>query len=328
MFKNLYFILLILVCTMFETTNANQLPTILAINSKSEINEEIGLPRNFRMSSDNFKKSDETLLPSVQGLKNLNILGSAQFSEQNLAFLLKHIDHPKNLFIVDLRQEWHGFLNTGIPVNWYGVRNASNAGKTITQIMHEEKEQLNCLLERKNIVLSKIVHKDKLGKELPEVSSVPFRVNKIFTEEELAAKYHLGYIRIPVGDALSPNKEMVDRFIDFVKTLPKDSWIYFHCAAGRGRTTSFMVMYDILKNANSVSFDDIIKRQYLLGGADLSKFGSDSSWKYAYAVQRYQFLKDFYTYVKSTVNTNQQMSWSEYLSKNNLISKSGSENLK
>jgi len=292
-----------------------QLPSILVINSKSEINEEVMLPRNFRTSLD-VLKSDDNELPILEGLKELNIIGSSQFSEKQLELVLKQVNHPAKLYIVDLRQEWHGFLN-GVPVNWYGVRNASNSGKTTTQIMHEENERLEELREKKDIQLSNIIQKDKFGQKLPEVTSVPFKVDNCSTEAKLAAKYQVDYFRIPVGDALKPNKEMVDRFVSFIQTLPKGTWLYFHCAAGRGRTSTFMAMYDMLKNANRVSFNDIVKRQYLLGGADLSKFGSENTWKYPVAIERYQFLKDFYTYAKASENGT-KMTWRQYVEKNNL----------
>jgi len=316
MFK--YFICLI---TLFlgnicEATEFNQLPSILIINSKNgEVNQG-DLARNFRSTSDSYKRKTGDPLPSIKGLKELNILGSAQFSEQNLKKVLRHLNHPDHFFIVDLRQEWHGFLN-GIPVSWYGVRNASNRGKSWSRIMSEEKIVLEELVERKDIVLSKIVSKDKHGLELPEASSMPFTANYFVTEEALSAKYGFGYIRIPVRDALIPARDMVDRFLAFVKTLPKNSWLYFHCAAGVGRTTSFMIMYDIIKNANQVSFEDILKRQYLLGGSDLSRYGSESSWKYPFAIERHRFLKDFYEYVRCDKDSD-ETSWSQYVVKNNL----------
>jgi len=301
---------------MCETTEFTQLPSILIINSKNgEVNQG-DLPRNFRSASDSYKRKTGDPLPSTKGLKELNILGSAQFSEQNLHKVLQHLNHPDHFFIVDLRQEWHGFLN-GLPVSWYGVRNASNRGKSLRRIMSEEEIVLEELVKRKDIVLSTILSKDKHGLELPEVSSMPFTANHFATEEALSAKYGLGYIRIPVRDALIPAGDMVDRFLTFVKTLPENSLLYFHCNAGAGRATSFMVIYDIIKNANQVSFEDILKRQYLLGGSDLSRYGSEDSWKHPFAIERYRFLKDFYEYVRCDKDSD-ETSWSQYVVKNNL----------
>ena len=39
---------------------------------------------------------------------------------------------------------------------------------------------------------------------------------------------------------------MVDYFIDFVENQPENTWLHFHCKAGAGRTTTFMIMKYIL----------------------------------------------------------------------------------
>ena len=59
---------------------------------------------------------------------------------------------------------------------------------------------------------------------------------------------------------------MVNYFMDIVKNNPENTWFHFHCKAGVGRTTTFMIMYDIIKNGNEVSLHDIIGRQLLLSG--------------------------------------------------------------
>jgi hypothetical protein len=46
--------------------------------------------------------------------------------------------------------------------------------------------------------------------------------------------------------------------------LPENAWAHFHCEAGLGRTTTFMVLYDMLRNANRVSLEDIVQRQKIL----------------------------------------------------------------
>lgn len=280
--------------------------SVFIINSKNES----GLPRNFRSTSLDFKRHTEGPLPSIEGLKALNISGSSQFSEKGLVSILNELGHPKNFYIVDLRQEYHGFLN-GTPVSWYAPKNWENVGKPLNEISNGEKDRLQQALNRKDLILSKIVKKDKHGLKLPEAASVPFTAVGAATEEDLASRYQLGYIRIPVTDASRPTNEMVDCFISFVKSLPKDSWLHFHCSAGVGRTSTFMIMYDSMKNAKKLSFDEIFKRQYLLGGANLSKFDAKTSWKYPLAVERYQFLKDFHEYAR-TNSDHFATSWSEY----------------
>ena len=81
---------------------------------------------------------------------------------------------------------------------------------------------------------------------------------------------------------------MVNYFIDIIKSHSEDTWFHFHCKAGVGRTTTFMIMYDIIKNGNNVSLNDIIGRQVLLSGI------SQRDAVDFYVGNRYDFLSNFY----------------------------------
>ncbi len=113
---------------------------------------------------------------------------------------------------------------------------------------------------------------------------------------------------------------MVNYFIDFVKNQPKDSWLHFHCKEGIGRTTTFLIMYDIMKNHKDVNLNDIIKRQVLLSGM------SDTSSQGFYEGNHNKFLTDFYNNYESkstssirTDITNNQLN--DYYIKNSIIPK-------
>ncbi|MBU3197100.1 hypothetical protein KPL26_10470 [Clostridium algidicarnis] len=81
---------------------------------------------------------------------------------------------------------------------------------------------------------------------------------------------------------------MVDCFVSLVKSQPKNTWLHFHCKQGIGSTTTFMIMYDMIKNAHHVTADDIIKRQLLLANFD------ESHIKSFYNNERIIFLNNFY----------------------------------
>lgn len=309
MFRILLCTFALLISGFCVAKNIDQSYAPLVLNAKNES----GLPRNYRSTSDGFKRKAAGTPPSTLGFRELNISGSSQFTEKSLESILEELDYPKHFYDVDLRQEPHGFLN-GVAVSWYGVRNGMNANKTLSQILRDEKDMLQSTINQKDTLLGRVVGKDNLGLTPPDVVSIPFTATNATTEKALAASFNINYVRFPVSDALRPSDEIVDQFVAFVTSLPKNSWVHFHCAAGRGRTAVFMVMYDMMKNAKEVSFDDLIQRQYLLGGVDLSHFGSKSSWKYAYAVERYQYLKDFYEYCKSN-NDGFVTPWSTFIPK-------------
>ena len=85
-----------------------------------------------------------------------------------------------------------------------------------------------------------------------------------------------------------PTDDMVDYFIDIVKNQPKNSWFHFHCKEGIGRTSTFMIMYDMMKNYQSVSADEIIKRQLALANY------KESTIESFYNKERIGFLNEFY----------------------------------
>ena len=241
--------------------------------------------------------------PSRVGLDTLQASGIGQFSIESLKILQKQIgDRP---FIdIDLRQESHGFFND-TPVSWYAQNDWANRGKDLRQVEVDEDQRLRQGLKAGQLT-GYAIHEDPGGQL--KLTPHPLVVRSTATEAEVTRQASLGYFRIPATDHLPPDDANVDRFIDFVRKLPADTWLHFHCEAGVGRTTTFLAMYDMLRNAKRVSFEDILRRQWLLGGLDMLKAPSDSTWKYRYTIERTAFLKRFYRYAK----TASQVSWSEW----------------
>lgn len=256
---------------------------------------EAELPRNFRTTSTSVPVST-----SDTGLKELKASGSAQFSELSLDLLIKTLGGNHLTTIVDLRQESHGFIN-GVAVSWYAEKNRLNIGKSLGEIEEDEKKLLTDIAQRHFTMLY-------ASKKFP----IFLWVKRVDTEAELALSRGLGYVRIPITDHMRPTDRDVDDFINFIKTFPKDSlWLHFHCAAGEGRTSTFMVMYDMLRNATRVSLEDIFQRQYLLGGINFLNETSEEGWKKPYAEERKAFLYQFYKYCQQ--NPLFQKSWSGWL---------------
>ncbi len=305
MFRKQTFIFSILTCLWTVYAIGSEAPeTLLLINMK----DEAVLPSSFRKAQDAFKQSAHPL-PSRQGLDNLKLSGSAQFSEKGLEAILNHLQAPSHFYILDLRQESHGFMN-GMAMSWYADKNWINVGKNLKVIDEEE----NDLLQR---ALRKQVQsiEDRYKHQPHAHSTASFTVYQVANEQQLAHSYQLNYFRIPVTDHVKPTDDQVDLFVAFVKQLPKEHWLHIHCAAGHGRTTTFMSMYDIMHNAQTVSFDDIMQRQFLIGGFDLKK--TRATWKQPFAEARLQFLQDFYNYARQNQD-GFATSWSMYQLKKHL----------
>ncbi len=306
MFKNFLQILFIIASFWMSTVSA-QMEPILVINMK----DDYVLPRNFRTVQDPYKITGPNL-PTREGLDSLKISGSGQFSKNSLKKIINSLPRNHRVIVVDLRQESHGFFN-GTAVSWYGMRDWANVGKRLGKIKQEEKSLLEQSLQKKNVVLNKIINKGIQEHEDYETVSIPFTIHHASTEERLVQEHDIDYFRIPLTDHITPAYHLVDRFIEFVQQLPHDTWLHFHCSAGIGRTTTLMTMYDMMKNAKKVTFDDIMKRQWYIGGRNMEL--ANSRWSASYQIDRLQFLKEFYDYCR-TNNDQFQTTWSLYVLRN------------
>lgn len=283
------------------------------IDPQSELLEKDGgFPRNWRTSDDPFKsQARNSKLPTRLGLSNLHISGSSEFSKMQFRKILQEFS-LKKILVMDLRQESHGFLN-GLAVSWYGKDDAANYGKNLQGIESDESQRLSGLMDTGLIGIGKWV-KESDSDDNQKLKWIGVEVNpkSAMTEKDLVSEFGTEYFRIPVQDHLRPRDEDVDRFITKYRTLDSNYWVHFHCAAGIGRTTTFMVMYDMMKNAEQVSAEDIILRQALIGGANLMHLSKTSKKKYNEEKDRITFLQKFYEYCKSQ-GPSFNVLWSDWL---------------
>ncbi len=242
---------------------------------------------------------------------DLRASASGQFSGDELCNLLTAIPAIKSqIWIIDLRQESHGFID-GIPVSWYLAKNGGNINKSSTQIQKEETKLLFELSKQKSVAVYKII---KLGGGKvsfgPATTMIPELVE---TEQQLVTSHGANYKRIYVLDHNKPDDREVDQFINFIRKVKPQDWLHFHCRGGKGRSSTFIVMYDIIRNGHNSSLDKIIQRQVKLGNIQLDKLpiGHDKQWKSAASKQRYEFLQKFYKYVLDS-NGYRKGTWSSW----------------
>jgi len=247
------------------------------------------LPSNFRASSD-----PVALMSRTAGLDTLQCSGSAQFSREGLKSILERLPTTDPVRVIDLRRESHGFVN-GMAVSWYNPKDWSNQGFTLHQVEHDENRRLATLLKTGDVMIYKVTAKDEDG---AINGSTPLRilVRSVSDEQNLTQQMQLAYTRFLVTDHRRPTDDTVNTFIQLVRHLPQGIWLHFHCAGGDGRTTTFMCMYDMMRNAKSVSFEAIIARQAALGGYNMAHMPPEGAWKYPYFYERYAFLQNFYQY--------------------------------
>jgi hypothetical protein len=268
---------------------------------------EKSLPRSFR-TTDDLIKANEGQIPSDAGLADLHASGSGEFTADGLKLLLARTRDPVTVF--DLRQETHIFVN-GLPVSWFATNDWANVGRSQSAIQADENARVQSLKPE-----SKIVVRPGAAVKKPGVTPSPpenVTVEHASTERDLVEANRAAYVRLTITDHARPLDEEVDRFILAIRTLPENGWAHFHCEAGRGRTTTFMVLYDMLRNATRVSLEDIARRQQLIGyDYDVLRSADPGNWKAPYTDDRIAFVRAFYDYARANPGGGPQI-WSEWL---------------
>lgn len=229
------------------------------------------LPRHFRIITD------------------LSAAGSAEFSQSGLQQVKSLLPDNTKITVLDLKQESHIFVD-GNALSLYDEHNWVNLGKTDKKIREHEQELKNHI-EKGNFIRTNKV-------EDGAIISVKLPVKNVATEMEMVEQSGLSYLRINVLDHKKPSDKAVNQFVELVKNMPSGEWLYIHCDTGKGRTTTFLAIYDMMLNAKNKQFDVIIKSQYELGGADLAAI-PEEDWKKPLAKERMEFLKSFYNYAKT-----------------------------
>lgn len=271
--KYMHFTLRIILVVLCVFLNLAHYPKALsALNLLEDYPNNNTLPNHFRKSTDEVSELSDMDI-NLKGLDTLNISGSGQFSESALSLIKDSISKDFKIIDIDLRQESHGFVN-GIAISWENLKNNANKGLSLSEVLYTENTLLNSI---------------KIGSPITFYNTKETIVPK-YVQDELAltTSKKIGYLRIPVTDGNMPTEDMVDYFIKFVNNQPKDTWLHFHCKEGIGRTTTFMIMYDIMKNYKEVSLNDIIKRQVIL-----SKMKEKDAEGF-YSGHHFKFLNNFY----------------------------------
>lgn len=226
----------------------------------------------------------------------LKTAGSGQPSKRILAHLPELLGSGSApIWIIDLRQESHGYLNEDA-VSWHGPGNAANRGMTAAAVEQDERKRLDEAMGTATQAVPMGAYDEK---------HIPYAFDAIVTEwsteRHLAQENGLGYVRIAATDMQWPEPQAIDDFVAFYRSLPREhGWLYFHCQAGQGRTTTFMALYELLEHPGCTA-DEAIDHQRRIGGADLR------------TGERYEGICRFAEYVQENRATDFAQSWSDWL---------------
>ena len=249
---------------------------------------------------------DPDTVPDEKGMDTLNISGSAEFSEdqfRELAAQLRELGKGKNIYVIDCRIEGHALLN-GISISWYGDHNWANKGMSLEEAEKDERERFGSLTGK---TITAYAVSDNAPGESAEIT-----VNSWMTEKELVESEGCHYLRLPCQDHSWPYEEAIDMFIDFVQSIDTEqSWLHFHCQAGKSRTGIFMAIYDMMKNPD-VAFEDIMLR-HAMTGSSYFPYADESSDIAEVYVLRAKRIRQIYDYIQE-MDGEYRVPWSQWIS--------------
>ncbi len=242
---------------------------------------------------------DAPMPKRFRDIPSLNISGSAQFEPSQIENLKKKIN-VLDTYIVDLRQESHGFLTDNDAVSFYSTERLLNNGFNSEETLASEKEKFGAI---KPGDMENIFNKRGRFSETIEVEKSQIELN-------LVKDTGLNYVLFATRDGHIPTPTMVDSFVSFIVKTPPTTHLHFHCNHGEGRTTMFMAMFQMMKESSTKSLDEILDEQLAAGGIVLT----DNTI-------RANFLQDFYDYTKENAASNFKVPfsvWSQNNSKSTL----------
>ncbi len=271
----------------------------------------------FRTTND-LSVLDESLKKT--GLESLRMSGSASLSTPEQIDEILNLSGNDEVWDIDLREESHGIAiaegkSYGITLRgWYDW---ANVGMSHDEIIVEEQKVLDELSQQDEVTLTSFIDLKKI-EDKPRL--ITLQKPQILTERQLVESANATYHRICSTDHVRPSRAQVDRFIDIAQKFNdykeaklkegKKVGIHFHCFAGAGRTSTYMTMFDMLHNAQSLSFEEIMDRQEKLN--DFTARGaSKKAWKNQSRKEREDFLQEFYNYARENPLGKPKI-WSEW----------------
>lgn len=253
------------------------------------------LPRNFRVD------------------KALQASGSGQFTISQLKNLIKTLKTHQSLrpspgILINLRRETQFYIEDR-SISLYAKNNRANHTLSLQDIERQESLLFNRLQQEQALV---IYQRNKITPDHIEWEPGLVHFEHITNTPTLAADLGWQYARIFVSDHAEPSDEQIEAFVDLVKNLAPGTWVHFYCHAGKGRTTTFLTLLDILKNAHHDSFETILERQKKLGKKDLKITNSTNKMRIQAIKNRFRLIQLFHEYIKDQQNGYPKHGWTQW----------------
>lgn len=227
---------------------------------------------------------------------SLKTSSSGSFGSEGLGAIKKLMPKKEHelIYVIDLRQEPHGLVNDRA-VTWYAPHNWTNSSANRDEALQREKRLLSELT---------------VGSQISGTA-----IQSIESFASLIRSSGMNYERLSVVQHLRPSDREVDTFIEICRRLPAKAWVHFLDYEGKERAAYFMLMYDVLQNANQSTLESFyVKYRTMYFKEDLFSLSVESSLYYRYEKEQLDFLNRFYAYAKKNPQGIGEL-WGEYLLK-------------
>jgi hypothetical protein len=287
---------------------------------KSPLLNDVLKHRKFILIFDDYKQQFSPDLKRFRIIEDLRVSGSAQFHGKEWPIILEKIlpfAEKSKIYVIDLREEPHFFIND-VSVSLCKKNNYVNEHKFVPFIdipydmmqIFEDKIVEGLSPKKKHTIFA-VKEKENLKYRVHV-----FEKESMYTERTLVQSSGVHYLRLSITDHKRPTDVQVDAFLALIKDIPSDAWIHFHCRGGVGRTSTLVLIFDMIKNKEKFYMEDFIEKQKVQGGTkNLFEVNPAKKHKFVDAIIRKEFLLDFYNYVKDPEGYGKQL-WSSWIKKN------------
>lgn len=229
-------------------------------------------PKNLRVfAKDSFKDASAEMLASQP--EKLRMSASGEFSKGQLEYIISKMStdwapdsSAKNIHVVDLTSRAHGFVNN-MQVVWLD-KNISS-GTEAHSFIDEEKNLLDALKKSKKLafyILPDSAPTSELSTtEILKLGAkhIDVQPDSVETEAHYLKEKKIAYSRIPLSihEMAQLDDKQVEVLTGLVKKMKKDEWLHFHSEDGAQKLSLVLTLTDVLKNAPSLSLNEILARQ-------------------------------------------------------------------
>lgn len=241
------------------------------------------------------KSNDRCQKVNFQGFQDLRAHGSGLINFKDFKKNFKY--DPKKLYVINLL-EGDIYYYKERCLWWYGLKYTQpNLGEILD--------------EKPNRKFGKIFVRLIYGS--PPVDDL----SNLQTERELFTQMGAHYFMPLKNDPdWLGNQSYIDDLVAFFNQLPEDAHLYIHCMNGRGRTTTFLVLYDIFKNGKKMPLSEIVNRHYCIGREDLfnTTVWRQGNWTREGLEARKALIENFYAFMTSP-DGYPQKTWAQWCAK-------------